>query len=407
MTKWNRRRALLAGLGAGLGISGGFESYRYRQAKGDPDSRDALAEYADVVEAAYASEAAWQEELGRLLDSTEPDPEPPPVPYDREASARLIRSCRLAVSQYRTALEVPGFNGDLSELDGFQRFFPGYTKIATFEAEEEHLERYLEVAEPTDATLALESPLERVLRPVRRTLRETVPRIVRREFRRRVFFGFVLTSERDHIMAFRGTQTQAEWLSNLRSSQTEARHPVTGEALGRVHFGFSNIAGQNLRTWAGDGGPSRTPAEVAAELDPSKPCYITGHSLGAALATLTAIDVAAKVDRPSDWLRLYTYAGPRVGDATFAESFARLVPNAYRVANLADTVPLLPSSKMAEGFSHVGEPWTFLAQFGDLLPNHVADTYLKAVTLHAEQRGRRRGIQTPGPDNAPGSDPVS
>ncbi|MEW4566879.1 lipase family protein [Tautonia sp. JC769] len=406
MTTWSRRRALLAGLGAGLGITGGIESYRYRRARADPDAQDALADYADVVEAAYASEAAWQEELGRLLDSTEAEAESPPIPYDRDASARLIRACKLAVTQYRTALEVPSFDGDLSELDGFRRFFPGYSKVATFEAEEEHLERYLEVAEPAEASFALESPLERVLRPVRRTLRETVPRIIRREFRRRVFFGFVLTSERDHIMVFRGTQTQAEWISNLRSSQAEARHPRTGADLGRVHFGFSAIAGQNLRTWAGDGGPIRTPAEVAAELDPSKPCYITGHSLGAALAILTALDVATRVDRPADWLRLYTYASPRVGDAAFAESFARFVPNAYRVANLADTVPLLPSSKMAEGFSHVGEPWTFLAQFGDLLPNHVADTYLNAIDLQAERRGTRRGIRTPGPI-ARGDGPMS
>jgi hypothetical protein len=61
---------------------------------------------------------------------------------------------------------------------------------------------------------------------------------------------------------------------------------------------------------------------------------------------------------------------------------------------------------MAEGFSHVGEPWTFLAQFGDLLPNHVADTYLKAIDLHAERRGTRRGIRTPGPV-ARGNGPMS
>jgi triacylglycerol lipase len=158
-------------------------------------------------------------------------------------------------------------------------------------------------------------------------------------------------------------------------------------------MGFSRIAERGLRTWAGDGGPSRTPIEVAAELDPSKPCYITGHSLGAALATLVALDVAARLDPPENWLRLYTYAGPRVGDSRFVESFRRLVPNAYRVANLADTVPLLPSSKMAGGFAHVGEPWTFLAQFGDLLPNHVADTYLNAVDLRAEARGRQRGFR--------------
>jgi predicted lipase len=67
---------------------------------------------------------------------------------------------------------------------------------------------------------------------------------------------------------------------------------------------------------------------------------ICGHSLGGALATLLALDVAANTifKNPT----IYTYASPRTGDALFARTYNQVLPNTYRIANRVDMVPKLP-----------------------------------------------------------------
>jgi hypothetical protein len=81
---------------------------------------------------------------------------------------------------------------------------------------------------------------------------------------------------------------------------------------------------------------------VAQKLTPYQPeqckVFVTGHSLGGALATLAARHIRMlgyDVD-------LYTFASPRVGDPTFAKSFQGL--NCYRIANSEDVVTVVPPS---------------------------------------------------------------
>lgn len=72
---------------------------------------------------------------------------------------------------------------------------------------------------------------------------------------------------------------------------------------------------------------------------------ITGHSLGGALATLFAYDVANRVyltrPRPKH-VSMYNYGSPRVGNSAFARRFKELVPDAWRVHNVDDVVPMVP-----------------------------------------------------------------
>lgn len=64
------------------------------------------------------------------------------------------------------------------------------------------------------------------------------------------------------------------------------------------------------------------------------PLYITGHSLGGALA------VVATYSLPSDRIAAcYTYGGPRVGNLQFGQ---RIKPPVYRVVNASDLVPRVP-----------------------------------------------------------------
>mgnify|MGYP000870790975 len=78
--------------------------------------------------------------------------------------------------------------------------------------------------------------------------------------------------------------------------------------------------------------------------------YVTGHSLGAALSALAALDIKAtfgKVDQ------LINFGQPRVGNQAFADYLARQLPSTFRVIHYADLVPHLPPLELL-GYRHGG-----------------------------------------------------
>jgi len=79
--------------------------------------------------------------------------------------------------------------------------------------------------------------------------------------------------------------------------------------------------------------------------------FITGHSLGGALATLAALDLQTRYTGEYA-VRMINLASPRVGDYSFARMFDSLIPNAVRVVFTRDVVPGLP--KFGCMFKHVG-----------------------------------------------------
>jgi hypothetical protein len=80
------------------------------------------------------------------------------------------------------------------------------------------------------------------------------------------------------------------------------------------------------------------------------PLYITGHSLGGALATV-ALRYLEKVEGLKDQIAAcYTFGSPRVGNADFESDIRSPV---YRVVNFTDIVTFLPLFTM--GFTHVGD----------------------------------------------------
>eukprot|EP00173_Palmaria_palmata_P001188 Plantae.Rhodophyta-Palmaria_palmata.ctg16359.p1 GENE.Plantae.Rhodophyta-Palmaria_palmata.ctg16359~~Plantae.Rhodophyta-Palmaria_palmata.ctg16359.p1 ORF type:complete len:360 (+),score=94.92 Plantae.Rhodophyta-Palmaria_palmata.ctg16359:102-1082(+) len=88
--------------------------------------------------------------------------------------------------------------------------------------------------------------------------------------------------------------------------------------------------------------------------------FFVGHSLGGALASLSAADTAARHGKGAgnDELKIVmvNFGSPRVGNGAFALQYNELVPNSFRVVNDADLVARMPqtSSKLRGGFRHVG-----------------------------------------------------
>ena len=125
---------------------------------------------------------------------------------------------------------------------------------------------------------------------------------------------------------FRGTNDLRNWLSNLNA--LPERWPVGG----KVHQGFVDVLD---KVWA------EVEAAVAAW---GGPVVYTGHSLGAALATLAASRRAPAA--------LYSFGSPRVGDEAFGRTLDH-VP-VHRVVNSEDVVATVPPSIGSVEFRHVG-----------------------------------------------------
>lgn len=76
---------------------------------------------------------------------------------------------------------------------------------------------------------------------------------------------------------------------------------------------------------------------------PGYQVYFTGHSLGAAVATITLMHMMYdNVFANSPPVVIYTFGSPRVGTYQFAQKFDSLVPNNYRLVHYRDIVAHLP-----------------------------------------------------------------
>ena len=382
MNFFTRRRLLLLGLGAGAAarITDEFNRdrnfNRQRKAAANTFSNDPQ----NIINVAYDLEADWETEIAErheILAATSLTY--PTIDYNRNMSKWMIQSCKLAVQQYKTGRSNPKYNGALTLLPDYNANFVNYEQLASFQIEEEIIENYWQLR---DAVLAdgADGMMQKTLHDTESKIREIVQRIAQRKHREPLFIGFVIASAKGNIIAFRGTQTQIEWWRNLQAAQKDYLDPVTKTQYGRVHQGYLKVMRNQILDKL---------ISTVRQLDPTIPCYITGHSLGGAIATLSAMEIALAVPKIRPQLQLYTYAAPRVGDRTFAQAHSELIPNSYRVVNLSDSVPLIPPIKIKNifteaSYSHVGQKWSFAAQFGDVLLNHVVDTYRTAIEAEQE-----------------------
>ncbi len=114
--------------------------------------------------------------------------------------------------------------------------------------------------------------------------------------------------------------------------------------------------------------------------------FITGHSLGAALAFLAFPDFSENVG-PIDSVLMYNFAGPAAGDSQFVttyeaqESLNRI---SFRVVNTNDLIPKLPPQGLnclLFSYEHVGGKFDIL--FGALLPElpDFADDGCNLITI--------------------------
>ncbi|MFC4100825.1 lipase family protein [Paenibacillus xanthanilyticus] len=188
-------------------------------------------------------------------------------------------------------------------------------------------------------------------------------------------FGFVIESDRAAILAFRGTGSAVDWVSDLIAEQI-AYKPVSG--AGQTHHGFTDIY-MSAR---------KAIHELLDQLPNDKPLFVTGHSLGGALATLAALDIAA--NRKHKQLIVYTFAAPRVGDPKFVRKYNHTVPYHVRIQNEFDIVPHLPPllyrsprTDKTYAYLHVKGESPLSFRTGSVGGNHVLSSYFANMAQQA------------------------
>ena len=158
--------------------------------------------------------------------------------------------------------------------------------------------------------------------------------------------GIVASNEADSsdvFIALRGTEGIWEWLQDIKFFPRPFPN-VSGSGL--TEDGFTDM----YRSFSLTPGPSSTFLNDLKEaISQNATVTIAGHSLGSALATLLALDMAANSRLP---ITLYTLASPRVGDLTFHNLFNHVVQSAYRIANRLDVVTQTPPPLF---YFHVGD----------------------------------------------------
>nr|KYP57257.1 Lipase [Cajanus cajan] len=152
---------------------------------------------------------------------------------------------------------------------------------------------------------------------------------------------------RDIVVAFRGTTTCLEWFENLRATLTHVSSVTAAEENGAmVESGFLS-----LYTSAISDNPSFMSLQemVREEIGRILKSYegenlsltITGHSLGAALATLTAYDVRNYFLRAPP-VTVISFGGPRVGNRRFRQRLERQGTKVLRIVNSDDVITKVP-----------------------------------------------------------------
>ncbi|MDJ0898451.1 MAG: alpha/beta hydrolase [Xenococcus sp. MO_188.B8] len=153
----------------------------------------------------------------------------------------------------------------------------------------------------------------------------------------------IIIQHEDYVVAaFRGTDELVDWIDNIKAFPTQG-------PLGKVHSGFYNAF---LDVWKLEKMWEKIKQlQNRGQGKIKRPLWITGHSLGGAIATIAAAWLA---EQKITLYGVYTYGQPRCGDESFQIAFdSKLGKKFFRFQNNNDIVTRVPSRLM--GYEHVGK----------------------------------------------------
>ncbi|KAJ0017135.1 hypothetical protein Pint_10434 [Pistacia integerrima] len=183
--------------------------------------------------------------------------------------------------------------------------------------------------------------------------------------------GKDVLGRRDILVSWRGTNGEVEWIKDFQFDLVSASDIFTGNNNALVHDGFHSIytKSKSDSTYNKSSAREQVLKEVKALVDKYKDeeisITVTGHSLGAALATLNAADIVASgSNKPTGsntacTVTAFVFGSPHVGDDGFKTAFDALTNlHLLRIRNAKDIVPCLPPFALGDtshNYVDVGE----------------------------------------------------
>ena len=173
------------------------------------------------------------------------------------------------------------------------------------------------------------------------------------------------------VVAFRGSvnfvQALAEFVESLLAPMTKF---FDGKVQAYWKRGFEELWQQSME------------AEVKALVskNPSYQIWVTGHSLGGAMASLASTWLAYYNIAPRKNIILYTFGMPRVGNYHYALQHDRLVNNSWRVVNDNDLIPHFPIV--------VGVPTVFYGPYHHGVEVFYSEVAVSVNSTHRECHGK-------------------
>ncbi|GLJ34125.1 hypothetical protein SUGI_0685850 [Cryptomeria japonica] len=163
--------------------------------------------------------------------------------------------------------------------------------------------------------------------------------------------------QRDVVVAFRGTSRRGEWTQNLkdkvvpwRALPGKSSKPVVGICKG--FLGYYEEKGEYERDLSPKDIIGRTIKSLLEKYKGQRlRITVTGHSLGGALATMSAYHIKRllkEIGEPSIPVTAFTFASPRVGNRAFANHIEEIGVKVLRVVVKHDLVTKVPGVLLNE-----------------------------------------------------------
>lgn len=146
------------------------------------------------------------------------------------------------------------------------------------------------------------------------------------------------------FLAFRGTASVRNARQDMKGWQTRWQIGKAAGSVFNLHHGFLKVyrsVKEKVRDMLVIA--ATTYIGLAGGIDKAHPIQLcfTGHSLGAAIATIAAADMVGRI-RPilpeNSRFCLYTYGSPKVGDARFAQFVSKSIPESMRILVNGDPI---------------------------------------------------------------------
>ncbi|KAK7256387.1 hypothetical protein RIF29_29830 [Crotalaria pallida] len=150
---------------------------------------------------------------------------------------------------------------------------------------------------------------------------------------------------RDMVIALRGTATCLEWFENVRATLTKLPNHLNDGSNGSpmVENGFLSLYVSKTTTVPSLQDMLREEIGRLIESYGDEPLSITitGHSLGAALAILSAYDITTTF-KNAPLVTVISFGGPRVGNDKFRRELEQNGTRVLRIVNSDDVITKMP-----------------------------------------------------------------